>query len=474
MKINEYTSPVKLIALICVCLLIPGDPHMFALSGAQAPQPPAQDQQERVTRTPDELDSLVAPIALYSDPLLAQVLAASTYPLEVVEAKRWLEANASLQGEALITAAQKNDWDPTVQALVAFPDALKRLDENIQWTTDLGNAFLDQQEDVMDAVQRMRLRAQDSGKIATTPEQTVERTVVENKTVIVIQPADPQVIYVPTYNPVVVYGPPVYPYPPIYYPPPPPPGVVIASAFIMFGTAVALGYYWSGCCRGYGWGWGCTWGGRGHTTIIVNNNFNNHYHYKSSYHGNGNNWSHNAQHRGAVPYSNRNTAQKYGGMARDSQGQMQKYDRPGGKPTPYNANKPQNVNTRDINKPQGKPQTGNRDITKPENRPQTKPATPDVNKPQNRPQTKPATPDINKPQSRPATPDVNRPQTRPATPDVNAPQARPQPRPQPQPQPQAKPQQQPKPQPQAKPQAKPQSKPAPKPNNGGNGDKSDK
>src|SRR6185295_3145117 len=154
-------------------------------------------------KSADQLDSLVAPIALYPDPLLAQVLAACTYPLEIVQAARWLKENSKLTGENLTKAAQKQPWDPSIQALVAFPSALNFLDKNIQWTQDLGNAFLDQQTEVMDAIQRMRKKAKDSGKLQSTKEQKVEVKTVETKTVIEIQPSNPQVIYVPRYDPVV-------------------------------------------------------------------------------------------------------------------------------------------------------------------------------------------------------------------------------------------------------------------------------
>ena len=139
----------------------------------------------------------MAPIALYPDPLLAQVLAASTYPLEIVQCARWLKENAKLTGENLTKAAAKQPWDASVSALVAFPDALKFLDGNLQWTQDLGNAVLEQQSEVMDAVQRMRKKAKDGGKLETSKEQKVEVKTVESKTVIIIEPSDPQVIYVP-------------------------------------------------------------------------------------------------------------------------------------------------------------------------------------------------------------------------------------------------------------------------------------
>jgi hypothetical protein len=203
--------------VFCAALLAVGDMPLRAQQNALAQQT-AEQPPPAPPKTPEELDSLVAPIALYPDPLLAQVLAAATYPLDLVQAQQWLQKNASLKGEDLTNAAAKQNWDPSIQALVAFPDALKRLTENIQWTTDLGNAFLDQQSEVMDACQRMRKKAKDAGKLESSKEQKVEVKTVENKTVIEVQPSNPQVIYVPTYNPTVVYGPPVYPYPPVYYP----------------------------------------------------------------------------------------------------------------------------------------------------------------------------------------------------------------------------------------------------------------
>ena len=147
-----------------------------------------------------------------------------------------------------------------------FPDLVKRLSNDIKWTTDLGNAFLVQQAEVMEAAQRMRKKAKDGGKLESNEQQKVTTTTVENKTVIEVQPANPQVIYVPSYNPTVVYGPPIYPYPPIYYPPYYySTGAVIATGAISFGMGVAVGAMFSG-----GWGWGCGWGGN---NIVINNNY---------------------------------------------------------------------------------------------------------------------------------------------------------------------------------------------------------
>ena len=181
-------------------------------------QPQTQPSPQQVL-TPDQLDNLVAPIALYPDPLLGQMLVASTYPLEVVEASRWLQQNRNLRGQDLVEAAKRQPWDPSIQALVAVPDALAKLNQDIRWTTDLGNAFLAQQADVMGAVQQMRARAQANGRLGSTPQQTVTTEDQGGQQSIVIQPASPQVIYVPSYDPYYIWGPPVYGfYPPLYYP----------------------------------------------------------------------------------------------------------------------------------------------------------------------------------------------------------------------------------------------------------------
>ena len=293
-----------ILALFCSALLIPGWGVTLAQDTAAAPGAPAEQAQPKAT--PDQLDSLVAPIALYPDPLLAQTLVASTYPLELIQLQQWLGKNEGLKDKALADAVAKQPWDPAIQSMAAFPEVVKRLGDDIQWTTDLGNAFLDQQSDVMDAVQRMRKKAQGTGALATSEQQKVETKVVEQKTVIVVEPANPQVIYVPTYNPVVVYGPPVYPYPPVYYPPPPPPGAYFATAAISFGVGMAIGAAWGGSCCG------CGWGGND-VNINVNNNFNRNANINT---GGNNNWQHNSQHRGGAPYSNKATANKYGGQAR--------------------------------------------------------------------------------------------------------------------------------------------------------------
>src|SRR5215467_14412030 len=228
---------------LCIVSLAFGDSFVWA-------QDASSSGNQSSTIPPDQLDSLVAPIALYPDPLLAQVLAASTYPVEIIQLQQWLAKNPGLKDRALEDAVSKQPWDPSVKGLAGLPDVIKRLADDIQWTTDLGNAFLAQQKDVMDAVQRMRAKAEAKGNLTSNEQQTVQTKTVENQQVIVIEQANPQVVAVPSYTPTVVYGPPPYPYPPVYYPPPPSTGAVIASAAISFGVGVAMGAMWSG-----GWGY---------------------------------------------------------------------------------------------------------------------------------------------------------------------------------------------------------------------------
>src|SRR5439155_3275272 len=261
----------------------------------------------------DELDSLVAPIALFPDPLLAQTLAASTYPLEIIQLQQWMERNKNLKDKALADAVAKQPWDPSVQALSATPDVVQRLAGNVQWTTDLGNAFLAQQSDVMDAVQRMRGKAESKGTLKTSAQQTVQtKTVESGKQVIVVEPANPEVVYVPSYDPAVVYGPPppAYPYYPYTYPGYYP-GMGLAWGAAGFAAGAAWGGYWGNC----------DWN---HSDVNINNtnNFNRNANrnVNRGQAGQGNKWQHNPQHRGNAPYGNRQTANKLGGQGARGQG----------------------------------------------------------------------------------------------------------------------------------------------------------
>ena len=352
--IREFT------ALLCVVQLVPGN-----AVAVQTQQPAAPTQQPAAKVPPDQLDALVAPIALYPDPMLAQALAASTYPLEIVQLQQWLTKNAGLKDKALADAVAKQPWDPSVQALAGLPDVVKRLADDIQWTTELGNAFLAQQNDVMEAVQRMRKKAKDTGNLKSNEQQKVETKVIESKSVIVVEQANPQVVYVPSYNPVVVYGPPVYAYPPISYPPP---GYYAAGMAISFGVGVAMGAFWGGG----GWGYGCGWGGNNDITVNRNNTFNRNTNVSGgnrvtggnrvSGGGNaGNQWQHNPQHRGGAPYSDRTTANRYGGTARgDSMSTRQANARQnvGGA-----QDRQQSAGARDMSNRGGGPGAGSRDAS---------------------------------------------------------------------------------------------------------------
>jgi uncharacterized protein DUF3300 len=322
----------SLLAILCVIALLPGDTLAYMVPSLQQAESSPPRQPSKIP--PEQLDSLVAPIALYPDPLLAQTLAASTYPLEIIQLQQWLEKNKNLKDKALADAVAKQPWDPSIQALAALPDVVKRLADDIQWTTDLGNAFLTQQSDVMDAIQRMRKKAQDKGNLQSNEQQKVETKIIESKPVITVEQANPQVVYVPSYDPVVVYGPPVYPYPPIYYPPW---GYYAAGMAISFGVGVMMGAFWSG-----GWGWGCGWGGSNNIYVNRNNNFNRNTSIGGGNRtnignrpsnpiagggnpgnrpstlpaGGGDRWQHNPEHRGGAPYRDRATADRFGGTTR--------------------------------------------------------------------------------------------------------------------------------------------------------------
>jgi hypothetical protein len=212
-----------------------------AAAPAEAVTAPAYTQQ-----TPEQLQRLVAPIALYPDSLVAQVLAASTFPEQVVEADRWVQAHPDLKGDELGKAVDQQPWDPSVKALAAFPSVLGNMDKNLSWTSSLGDAYYNQQKDVMDAVQVMRKKAQDAGNLKTTPQQKV----VEQDSAIDIEPADPDEVYIPAYDPWLVYGYPVVAWPGWY----PYPGIWFGGPYLSFGIGFPIGWF-----GGFGWGWG-GWG----------------------------------------------------------------------------------------------------------------------------------------------------------------------------------------------------------------------
>ncbi|MBX3388090.1 MAG: DUF3300 domain-containing protein [Phycisphaeraceae bacterium] len=271
--------------------------------------------------SPEQLDQLVAPIALYPDDLLTQMLMASTYPIEIVQADRWVKAHTDLKGDALAKALESETWDASVKSLVQFPDVLSMMSEKLDITSKIGDAFISQQKDVMDAVQRLRAKAQQAGNLQSNQQQTVtvQPAAAGSQTqTIIIQPADPQVVYVPQYNPTVVYG--AWPYP--AYPPYPyyPPGYVAGTAALSFGIGVACGAIWSNNSWGH-----CNWN-NGSVNInrnvnINNTNINNANINRNNTNVNRNNasgstWQHDPSHRQGAPYSNRAAAQQYGGVDR--------------------------------------------------------------------------------------------------------------------------------------------------------------
>ena len=309
----------QIVAWILVCMLL------------SPPLPVTGQDASKVAFKPEELDQLVAPIALHPDPLLAQILMASTYPLEVVQAARFAKDNATLTGEQLDDALKQQTWDDSVKSLVTFPQVLTMMNDKLDWLQKLGDAFLSQQQDVMASVQRLRARAQAAGQLKSTNEQKViiepapaapaptvqgqpaptsVQVVQPASTVIMIEPASPQVIYVPSYNPTVVYGawPPAYP---PYYPYPP--GYFAATAFT-FAAGVAVGAAL--------WG-NCNWG---HGDVTINNNNYNSFtsnvnntniannrkqNISGQTQGGRGTWQHNPEHRKGVQYRDAATQQRF-------------------------------------------------------------------------------------------------------------------------------------------------------------------
>lgn len=286
-----------------------GGPYIFLLGmaivgNAQSPPPPGPPPATPLA--PQQLDDLVAPVALYPDPLLGEVLAASTYPAEIVEANQWVLDHPHWKPSKLMDNAKKQNWDPSVQGLVAFPDVLAMLSQDLSWTTQLGNAFLSGQGDVMQAVQRMRAQAEAKGTLHSTPQENVSAEQQNGQSMITIQPANPDEWYVPNYNPGYVWGPPVWgAYPPLPYP-----GIDVG---IDWWPGIDLGL-WFGGWGGWGWGgWGWTpnWYGGG---LFVDHSFFHRYGFRD--YGGGwmgqSAWVHNPGHRLGVPYPNGDVAGRFG------------------------------------------------------------------------------------------------------------------------------------------------------------------
>jgi Protein of unknown function (DUF3300) len=436
----------KAIACSLAYLMIPlgmGDLY------AQNAPPPPPDQGQYADQggpppgaynplSPDQLNQLVAPIALYPDSLVAQILAASTYPSQVADADHFLQANQGASPSQLAQMVDSMNWDPSVKALIAFPSVLNNLDRNLDWTSQLGNAYYNQPQDVMSAVQDMRQRAYDAGNLKTDQQMVVQY----QPSNIVIAPANPTVVYVPYYNPWVVYGAPIVAYP-AYYPPPQPAGYFAAGLVIGFGIGIAVASY-----NRYGWGWN-SWGMGWHSrtvvynrnvyvsrsVTVVNHGYYGHYdrnvaarnynrNVATTYNRNYNNYNKttntynknvNTYNRNTNTYNkNNNTYNKnnntYNKPANTNYNKpnnnvrpAENYNRPNTSNNNYN-NRPANTN---YNKPNNnvrpaenynRPNTSNNTYNKPNNN-YNKPAHTNYNKPQGHPQGKPQSKPASHPQN---------------------------------------------------------------------------
>ena len=275
--------------VVILMLVIP--PGIVAQDSEQTGQP------ARFTR--EELAQMLAPVALYPDSLIAQILMASTYPIEVVEAERWIKQNKYLKSDELDAALQDKTWDSSVKSLCHFPNVLYAMSDNLERTTRLGDAFLSQQDDVMDTIQELRRKAQEEGNLKTTEEQKV----IAAQDVINIEPADPQVIYVPEYNPLYVYGPWWYQdYPPYYWYYPP--DAVAASGIIGFGFGIFVGLGVSSWC----------WFDWHHHHIDIDIHKTGHFNRfsRGTWNFDRHVWRHEPDHRRGVAYRERGTSQRFG------------------------------------------------------------------------------------------------------------------------------------------------------------------
>jgi hypothetical protein len=291
----KLSKQVLTLLLCCLLVRFTAQAESFGPTGQSNEQPPTAP----VQLSAQELQQLVAPIALYPDALVAQILAASTYPTEIVEADRWIQDHPNVKGEELAKEVDKQSWDPSVKALTQFPSVLENMDKNLSWTSSLGDAYANQQQNVTDAVQTLRQQANKNGHLDSNEQ---EKVVTQGNT-IVIEPANPEVVYVPQYDPWLVYGAPIVAYPGWY----PEPGIFLAGVGIGFGLGFGVGYF-----GGFGWGWhhwGYDWHGR---SVIYNHNT---YISHSRTIINRNNFSHNNFNHNNFSHSNFNHANANHGNA---------------------------------------------------------------------------------------------------------------------------------------------------------------
>jgi uncharacterized membrane protein YgcG len=314
------------------------DAQQQQASDQQQGQDPGQDQAQGqqppyTQQTPEQLQQLVAPIALYPDSLVAQILAATTFPAEVVEADRWVQAHPDLKGDDLAKAVDQQPWDPSVKALTAFPTVLGNMDKNISWTSSLGDAYYNQQQDVMDAIQVMRQKAQSAGNLKSTDQQTVQT----QGSTIVIQPANPQIVYVPAYNPWIVYGGPIVAWPGWY----PYPGIWWGGPGFYWGAGFGIGWF-----GGYGWGWN-NWGVGWHNHVVIYNH-NTYYSHSRTFYNRNVYYSHGGD-RGVTSNPRNSFNNNHGNEANrgneadrgghDNRSPSNVYNRPGATTKPFEGNK---------------------------------------------------------------------------------------------------------------------------------------
>jgi hypothetical protein len=323
-QINDQSSGMKRRSLLTLSIFALALSAMRSVR-AQVPAPAPAAAPATKNFKPEELDQMLAPIALYPDPLLSQILMAAGYPLEIVEAARWQQANPALKGDAALQAVKDKEWDTSVKSLVAFPDVLKQLNEHLDWTQKLGDAMIEQQADVADSIQRLRAKASAAGNLKSTPQQAVTTEGSGDNVQYVIQPANPDVVYVPQYNPSWAYGPwPSPAYPPVYYP---------------FGGALASGIFWGlGIAAGAALIGGWNWGGRGQSYANVNvnkavnidNNFNRNRPNRPDRPdrpgaGGGERWDHRPEHRKGVAYRDNATRQRFNQAQRPGAAQRDQF-----------------------------------------------------------------------------------------------------------------------------------------------------
>jgi hypothetical protein len=327
LSVARFGRPILFSGLAWVLLLAISPQKLSASQDTQAPAQDAEQTPPYTQQTPDQLQQLVAPIALYPDSLVAQVLAASTFPEQVVEADRWVQAHPDLKDDALGQAVDQQNWDPSVKALAAFPSVLGNMDKNLSWTSSLGDAYYNQQADVMDAVQVMRRRAQAAGDLKTTPQQNV----TTQDSTIVVEPANPEVVYVPAYDPWLVYGDPIAAWPEWY----PYPGIWYGGPYLNFGIGFGIGWY-----GGFGWGWN-NWGFDWHNRYAVYNH--GRYYSRSNTFYNRSNFSRGGNERGGFNGNRGGTNDRFNAGNRPGNGNIGgrggEFNRPGATTRPFDGNR---------------------------------------------------------------------------------------------------------------------------------------